>query len=73
MTLEQLANLGDFIGGIVVIVTLIFLVFEIRSNRKSINLSASIAWKESYTNLSALAASVPELADALKSYRPIKN
>ncbi len=33
MTLQDLANLGEAIGGIAVLITLIFLTFQIRSTR----------------------------------------
>ncbi len=36
MTLQDLANLGEAIGGIAVLITLIFLTFQIRQNTKGV-------------------------------------
>ena len=35
MELTQLANLGEFIGGVAVLVTLVYLAFQVRSNTNS--------------------------------------
>ena len=43
MNLEALGNLGDFIGGIAVLVTLIYLAFQIRQNTSSVQQSNRIA------------------------------
>jgi len=66
MTLADLANLGEFVGGIVVVITLVFLVFQIRANTNSIKLAASVAWRETYADVAGDAGSVPELVQALK-------
>jgi len=36
MTLQQLANLGEFVSGLAVIASLIFLAFQIRQNTKTV-------------------------------------
>ena len=49
MDLTQLANLGEFIGGVAVLVTLVFLVFQIRSNSRLLEvqtLQASAAGRQ---------------------------
>ena len=40
MTIENLGNIGDFIGGIGVVVTLIYLATQIRQNTRSLRLSS---------------------------------
>ena len=41
MDLTQLANLGEFIGGVAVLVTLIYLTTQIRQNTKSVAAAAT--------------------------------
>jgi len=43
LTLEDLGNLGDFIGGIAVVATLIYLAVQIRQNTQQLRRSAEIA------------------------------
>jgi hypothetical protein len=38
--LEDLGNIGDFLGGIGVVVTLLYLAFQIRQNTQSVRSSA---------------------------------
>ncbi len=40
MDLTQLANLGEFIGGVAVLVTLIYLAAQIRQNTRSVEAAA---------------------------------
>ncbi len=42
MTLEQLANVGEALGGIAVIISLIYLIIELRRNTRSVQTAA--AW-----------------------------
>ena len=42
MTLESLANIGEALGGIAVLISLVYLVLEVRRNTKSVR--ASSAW-----------------------------
>ena len=42
MTLEQLANIGEALGGIAVVISLIYLIIELRRNTRSIQTAA--AW-----------------------------
>lgn len=42
MTLESFANIGEALGGITVLISLIYLVLEVRRNTKSVR--ASSAW-----------------------------
>jgi hypothetical protein len=61
MNLEQLANVGEFIGGIAVIASLIYLAIQIRQNTQSVK-SATLA--ANTTNWSSM---LVNLADAGKS------
>jgi len=36
LNLESLANLGDFISGIVVVVSLVYLAYQVRQNTESL-------------------------------------
>ncbi len=40
MDLTQLANLGEFIGGVAVLVTLIYLALQVRQNTRALEPSA---------------------------------
>ena len=62
MTLEDLGNLGDFLGGIAVIVTLIYLVVQIRQNTKLLRKSAEQMIRSDSTAVVSLAAQSPENA-----------
>lgn len=61
MKLEQLANLGEFIGGIAVIASLIYLAVQIRQNTQSVK-SSTLA-----TNTSIWSSMLVNLADDGKS------
>jgi hypothetical protein len=43
LTLEDLGNIGDFLGGIGVIVTLLYLAFQIRQNTQQLEQNAKLA------------------------------
>lgn len=43
MTLEEMGNLGDFIGGIAVVITLVYLALQIRQNTAALKASS---WQE---------------------------
>ena len=40
MTLESLANVGEILGGVAVLVSLLYLIFEVRRNTRSVRSSA---------------------------------
>ena len=61
MNLEQLANLGEFISGIAVIASLVYLAIQIRQNTRSVK-SSTLA-----TNTSNWSSMLVNLADAEKS------
>ena len=51
MSLEQLANLGEFVGGVAVIVTLIYLTLQVKQNTRSIRSSTLATNTEYWTSL----------------------
>ena len=46
--LEELGNLGDFIGGVAVLVTLVYLALQIRQNTAQLRIGSEIARTEAY-------------------------
>ncbi len=65
MTLEQLANIGEFAGLLGVILTLLFLVVQIRANTRSVQQSIIDANYTMYLEVVADANRVPEVAQAV--------
>ena len=59
--IETLGNLGDFLGGVGVIVTLIYLAYQIRQNTKSIRISAFQAAQRDVAQFMDSLATDPEL------------
>ncbi len=51
MDLSQLANLGEFIGGIAVLVTLIYLAMQVRQSNRLAFLSATQSMLDSYNHV----------------------
>ncbi len=56
MDLAQLANLGEFIGGVAVLVTLIYLALQIRQSNQNDRLDALQKGLVNYSNHSAIVA-----------------
>ena len=56
MNLQELASIGEFVGGLAVLVTLIYLAIELRSNTKTlkaeVNNTTYIGWSEFNTMMS---------------------
>ena len=46
--LEQLGNIGDFVGGLAVLVTLVYLAIQIRQNTDQLKVGSEIARTEAY-------------------------
>jgi len=61
LTLDALGNIGDFIGGIGVVVTLIYLAGQIRQNTQSVRVSAYHAAQRDAADILDSVASDPEL------------
>ena len=62
MELSQLANIGEFLGGVAVIVSLVYLAVQIRQNTLSVRATTFQATTELITDSTARIASDPELA-----------
>ena len=52
--IETLGNLGDFIGGIAVVITLMYLAIQIRQNTRAVRASSRQAVVDSYRTLNRL-------------------
>jgi hypothetical protein len=61
VSLNDLGNIGDFIGGIAVVVSLIYLAFQIRRNTLSIQASTIQSATEASTEIMELMAREPDL------------
>ena len=59
--LEDLGNLGDFIGGVAVVVTLVYLAFQIRHNTMSVEAAAVQAASQSFADIVESFARDPDL------------
>jgi hypothetical protein len=59
--LEDLGNLGDFIGGLAVVATLIYLAFQIRHNTTSVEAAAVQSAAQSFADIVESFARDPEL------------
>ena len=71
--LESLGNLGDFIGGIAVVATLIYLAVQVRQNTKQIAQSSDRIHAQTYrddqsahSSTAALVVQDPELAEIFR-------
>lgn len=59
--LEDLGNLGDFVGGLAVVITLIYLAFQIRQNTASVEAAAVQSASQSFADIVESFARDPEL------------
>ena len=64
--LEALGNIGDFVGGIAVILTLIYLAVQIRDNTRSTRLAAMQSTMLSAQNVGKLPAQDRDLARVVR-------
>jgi hypothetical protein len=62
MSLQDLGDIGEFIGAIAVVASLIYLGFQIRQNTKAVRRTAHISTVEAFNHLSTLIAQDPEVA-----------
>ena len=62
MDLGQLANIGEFLGGVAVIVSLVYLAAQIRQNTNSLRASTFQAATDSVTEFTALLGSSHDLS-----------
>jgi hypothetical protein len=74
MTLEQLANIGEALGGMAVLVSLIYLIIELRRSTKTAR--SSNAWNSTVAlaELCEVVADNPQLAElTMRSHSPDTN
>jgi hypothetical protein len=64
MSLDYLANLAEISSGIIVVVTLVFLVIQIRDNTKALRVAAIEDFYNAYLELAADTNRVPDVATA---------
>ena len=62
MSLESLGNIGEFIGGLAVIATLVYLALQIRQNTRAVRASALQAANDSAQRVLATVSQSPENA-----------
>ena len=62
MTLEDLGNLGDFLGGIGVVVTLVYLALQIRSNTQTVRAASLEAVVNSHSQFLDRLAADPDVS-----------
>ena len=65
MDLTQLANLGEFIGGIAVLVTLVYLAVQVRQNTAAQEATAVQSWFTARAMMQSLPAQSTELSSAI--------
>lgn len=65
MDLTQLANLGEFIGGVAVLVTLLYLAVQIRQNTKVVAANTQNSLYESWASFSSQVIQDPGVAGLL--------
>ena len=62
MTLQDLGSVGEFLGGLAVLVSLIYLALQIRQNTTSVRAATSASVSESLSRFTETLISQPELA-----------
>jgi len=62
MGLEELANLGELVGGLAVVVSVLYLAYELRANTNSVRAASAASSQDSLAVINELIASTPELA-----------
>jgi len=77
MTLDQFANIGEFIGGIAVIISLVYLALQIRTNTEAQKSSTYQAIVSDFGALNNTMASTPELShlfvQAMEDYHQLSS
>jgi hypothetical protein len=63
MTLDALGNIGDFVGGLGVVITLIYLAVQIRQNTATVRASGSASHNEGFNNVFLLLSQDKEARD----------
>ncbi|MGI9326799.1 MAG: hypothetical protein ACR2PZ_16385 [Pseudomonadales bacterium] len=66
MDLEQLANLGEALGGLAVLGSLIYLIFEVRRNTRTAQGAAGAQSIEAFSSINKMLVQQPDLAQLLE-------
>ena len=61
MTVSELGSIGEFLGGLAVLVSLIYLALQIRQNTTSVRAAASASVAESLSRVTEIISVEPEL------------
>ncbi len=61
MSLEDLGSIGEFLGGLAVLVSLVYLALQIRQNTTSVRAAASASVAESLSRVTEILSVEPEL------------
>ena len=62
MSLQELGNIGELVGGLAVLASLVYLALQIRQNTTSVRAATSASISESLSHFTELLSSQPELA-----------
>jgi hypothetical protein len=62
VSLQELGSIGEFVGGLAVLVSLVYLALQIRHNTASVRAATSASICESLSRFTELLSSQPELA-----------
>ena len=77
MTLDQLASIGEFMGGIAVVISLVYLAIQIRSNTETERTSTYQSIVSDFGALNNTMASTPELShlfvQAMENYHQLSS
>lgn len=66
MSLDQLANLGEAIGGIAVVLSLLYLGYELRANTRTLRASKAAQSSESWSDLNVSWSQDPAILDLVR-------
>jgi hypothetical protein len=67
MTLETLGNVGEFLGAVAVLISLIYLALQIRQNTRTVRSAAHQAWSSSTAELNMVLASNRDFARVFRT------
>lgn len=66
MNLEDLARIGEFLGGVAILISLIYLIFELRRQDDTAKANASSEWTTNFHRINFEMARDPVLAPLMK-------
>ena len=70
MTLESLGNVGEFVGGLAVIISLLYLALQIRQNSKTVRVAAYQSFNEANDRVLLAMAQGPPAAETMTKGLP---